>query len=188
MIRRTFLQGSAVAIAAMCAPLSAAVFTVDAVKKKIAVVSETAYETGYANAVSTRVDDVVILGSDNLENLHILSAVMKENGNAVFCGLVTHSDYALLHHVAVAQGAKMVSETAHIPSHKGISHTENSYAGISVKKAFDTFASTGSPQYGAALSSYHTLGSHNTLSVAKQIDFVSNHTTKNAFVSFVIKA
>lgn len=189
MIRRTFLQGSAVAVAAMCTPLSAAAFTVDAgKKKKIAVVSETTHETGYVNAVSTKVDDVVTLGSDRLENLHMLSAVMKENSGALFCGLVAHSDYALLHHVAAAHGAKIVSETAHIPSHKGVSHTENSFTGISVKKAFDSFASLKSNQYGTALSSYHTIGSHNTLPVAKHVNFVSNHTTKNAFVSFVIKA
>ncbi|WP_345974379.1 hypothetical protein [Sulfurimonas sp. HSL3-7] len=188
MIRRTFLQGSAAAVAAMCIPLSAAGFGIGSTKKKIAVVSEAAYETGYVNAVSTKVDDVVVLGSDRLKNLHILSAAMKENRGTLFCGLLVHSDFTLLHHVAAAHKAKIVSEAAHTPSHNGTSHTENSFASISVKKAFDTFSSIANGQYGTALSSYHTLGPHNTLSVAKQIDFVSNHTTKNAFVSFVIKA
>ena len=188
MIRRRFLQGSAAAVAAMFTPLSAVGFTADAAKKKIAVISEAADETGYVNAVSTKVDDVVVLGTDRLENLHLLSAAMKNNEGALFCGLVLPGDFALLHHVAAANGATIVSETAHTPSESGISHTENTFTGLSVKKAFDTFASLRADQYGAALSSYHTVGPYKTQSAAKQVRFVSNHTTKNAFVSFVINA
>ncbi len=188
MIRRRFLQGSAVAVAAMFTPLTAAGFSVDATQKKIAIVSEAAHETGYINAVANKIDDVIILGSDRLENLHLLSAVMEKNEGAVFFGLVAPSDYAILHHAAAANGAKIVSETAHTPSESGISHTENSFTRLSVKKAFDYFAPLNTDQYGITLSSYHTTGLHNTLSVAKHVNFVSHHASKNAFVSFVIKA
>jgi hypothetical protein len=188
MVRRRFIQGSAVALAALCTPLSALGFNTAAAKKKIAVVSEDAYETGYVNAVSTKVDEVVVLGADRLENLRILSAAIENNRGTVFCGLAVYGDYVLLHHVAAAHGATIVSETAHTPSQTGISHTENTYAGLSVKKAFDTFASLNADQYGSALSSYHTVSPRNTLSALKQVSFVSNHTTKNAFVSFVINA
>lgn len=192
VIRRNFLKSSAVAVAtaALYSPLSAAGFGDSANQKKIAIVSESAGETGYIHALAknNKMDDVIILGSDRLENLHTLSDVLEKNKGALICGLLENSDYALLNHAALSNGAKFVSETAHTPSNAGISHTENSFASMSLKKAFDQFSSLNTDQYGIALSSYHTTGAHNTVATSKQVDFVSDHTSKNAFVSFVLKA
>jgi len=190
MVRRDFLKNTALvaATAALYSPLSAADDT--AKQKIVAIVSESAYETGYISALEkgNKANEVIVLGSDNLNNMHILASVIASNKGATFCGLLAPSDHALLSQVAMSKGIPFVSEAAHTPSNTGISHTENTFAMMSVKKAFDQFASAHTDKYGMALSSYHTLGTHNTVATAKQTDFVSEHTAKNAFVSFVLKA
>lgn len=191
MIRRDFLKSSALvaATAALYSPLSAAGVE-ESYFKTIAIVSESAKETGYQNALSksNKVDDVIVLGSDRLENMHTLSALMQKNKGALLCGVLVPSDHALLSHVATANNAKFISEIAHTPLNSGTQHTENTFAHMSVKKVFDEFASLNTDKYGIAVSTYHTVGGHNTGATTKQTDFVSDHTTKNAFVSFVLKA
>lgn len=191
MIRRDFLKSSALvaATAALYSPLSAAVVE-DSYSKTIAIVSESAKETGYQNALSksNKVDDIIVLGSDRLENMHTLSALMQKNKGALLCGLLVPSDHALLSHVATANNAKFISEIAHTPLNSGTQHTENTFAKVSVKKAFDEFASLNTDKYGIAVATYQTVGGHNAGTITKQTDFVSDHTTKNAFVSFVLKA
>lgn len=190
MIRRNFLKGSAAATLALYSPLSAVGFDDSANQKKIAIVSQSAGETGYIHALkkSNKMDDVIILGSDLLKNLHTLSEVIEKNKGALLFGLLQNSDYALLSHASLSNGAKFVSETAHTPSDFGITHTENSFVSMSLKTAFHQFASLNSDQYGIALSSYHTTGAHKTMATSKQNNFVSQHTSKNTFVSFVLIA
>lgn len=192
MVRRDFLKNTALvaATAALYSPLSAANSDGNTNQKMIAIVSESAHETGYISALEKgdKVDEVIILGSDNLNNMHRLASALGSNKGATFCGLLAPSDHALLSQVAMSKGIPFVSEAAHIPSNTGISHTENTFAMMSVKKAFDQFASVNTDKYGMALSSYHTIGTHNTVAMAKQTDFTSDHTAKNAFVSFVLKA
>ena len=194
MIRRAFLKGSAATVATVvCAPLSAEGFISDSInQKKIAFVSEMAEDTGYINAVSKdnsrKVDDVVILGSDKLQNLMTFSEVMKKNKGAMICGLLEQSDYVLLHHIASLNGAKFISETTHTPSNIGIRHTENSFLKMSVKTAFEHFAEVNTHHYGMVLSSFHTLGLNTTITDVKQMSFVSDHTAKNTFVSFILNA
>lgn len=193
MIRRAFLKGSVAAVAAVCAPLSAEGFISDSSRqKKIAFVSKSAGETGYINALSNgnspKTDDIVLLGSDKLENLTTFSNVMEKNKGALICGLLEQSDYMLLHHIATSNGAKLIAETTHTPTDSGMRHTENSFLKMSVKKAFDQFVEVNTNHYGLALSSYHTLGVSTTSADAKQMSFVSNHTAKNAFVSFILNA
>ncbi|ADR35221.1 hypothetical protein Sulku_2562 (plasmid) [Sulfuricurvum kujiense DSM 16994] len=192
MVRRDFLKNSALvaATAALYSPLSAASSDDSTEKKIIAIVSESAHETGYISALEKgdKADEVIILGSDRLSTMHTLASAIENNKGSLFCGLLAPSDHALLNQVAMSKGIAFVSETAHTPSNTGISHTENTFAMLSVKKAFDQFASLNTDKYGAALSSYHTIGAHNTVATAKQTDFVSEHTAKNAFVSFVLKA
>lgn len=190
MVRRDFLKNTALvaATAALYSPLSAADDT--AKHKIVAVVSESARETGYENALAQRnkVDEVILLGSDHLKNMQILDSAISSNKGSTFCGLLAPSDHALLSQVVMANGSSFISETAHTPSDLGINHTENSFATLSVKKVFDQLSSLNTEQYGVLLSSYHTIGTHNTVATAKQIDFKSDHTAKNAFVSFVLKA
>jgi len=181
MVRRTFLKGSAVALSAICAPLSVFGAEDKSDVRMIGMVSESAGMTGYTDILSSKLDEMIVLGTDRLKNMNTLLL-------AIFCGLMEHSDYAILSHVASISRARVVSEVVHMPSNGVINHTENSFANVSVKKAFDSFASLDACQYGVALSSYHTTGLLNTHRVSKQIDFVSKHTTKNAFVSFIIKA
>ena len=193
MIRRAFLKGSVAAVAAVCAPLSAEGFISDSrSQKKIAFVSKTAGETGYINALSqghsTKTDDLIVLGSDKLQNLTTFSEVMKNNKGALICGLLEQSDYMLLHHIAAVNGAKFISETTHTPADQRTRHTENSFLTLSVKKAFDQFVDVHTNQYGMALSSYHALGLNTTVADAQHMSFVSNHTAKNAFVSFILNA
>lgn len=192
MIRRDFLKSSALvaATAALYSPLSAAGVEDTTYAKTIAIVSESAKETGYQNALSksNKADDIIVLGSDRLENMRTLSALMQKNKGALLCGVLVPSDHALLSHVATANNAKFISEIAHTPLSSGTQHTENTFANMSVKKAFDEFASLNTDKYGIAVSTYHMVGGHNTGTITKQTDFVSDHTTKNAFVSFVLKA
>ncbi|WP_295052478.1 hypothetical protein [Sulfuricurvum sp.] len=192
MVRRDFLKNTAfvAATAAMYSPLSAASSDESANQKIIAVVSESAHETGYVIALAkgNKVDEVIMLGSDNLKNMHTLASAISSNKGSTFFGLLAPSDHALLNQVAMSNGASFVSETAHTPSNIGVRHTENSFAVMSVKKVFDEFASANTDKYGMALSSYHTIGAHNTVAIAKQTDFASEHIAKNAFVSFVLKA
>lgn len=192
MVRRDFLKNSALvaATAALYSPLSAAGLSDSDEHKVIAIVSESANETGYKSALSNanKVDDLILLGSDKLENMRTLSAVMEKNKGTLFCGLLAPSDYAILSHVAIATNAKFISEIAHTPLNSGIQHTENTFAHMSVKKAFDEFAQVNADRYGIAVSAYHTIGTHNTRAMEKQTNFASDHTAKNAFVSFVLKA
>lgn len=193
MIRRAFLKGSVAAVAAVCAPLSAEGFITDTTRqKKIVFISEAAGETGYMSALSkdnsTKTDDIVLLGSDKLQNLTTFSEVMEKNKGALICGLLEQSDYMLLHHIAALHGAKFISETAHTPVDRGMRHTETSFLKLSVKKAFDQFVEVNTDQYGMALSSYHTIGLYTTADDAKEMSFVSHHTAKNAFVSFILNA
>lgn len=192
MIRRDFLKSSALvaATAALYSPLSAAEMEDTTYSRTIAIVSESAQETGYQSALSKsdKVDDVIVLGSDKLENMHTLSALMQKNKGTLLCGLLVPSDHALLSHVATVNNAKFISEIAHTPLNSGTQHTENTFAKMSVKKAFDEFASLNTDTYGIAVATYQTVGGHNAGTITKQTDFVSDHTTKNAFVSFVLKA
>lgn len=192
MVRRDFIKNTALvaATAALYSPLSAASLDANTKQKIIAIVSEAAHETGYKSALDqgNKVDDVIILGSDNLKNLHTMASAVQNNKGSVFCGLLVPSDHALLSQVAMSNGVSFVSETAHTPSNAGVQHTENTFAIMSVKKVFDQFAAISTDQYGMALSSYHTIGTHNTVSIEKLSNFVSDHTAKNAFVSFVLKA
>lgn len=192
MIRRDFLKNSALvaATAALYSPLSAAGVEDTTYSKTIAIVSESAKETGYQNALtnSNTVADIIVLGSDRLKNMLTLTDVIQKNKGALLCGLLVPSDHALLSHVVTANSAKIISEIAHTPLNTGTLHTESTFANMSAKKAFDEFASLNTDQYGLAVSTYHTVGGHNTGAATKQTDFVSDHTTKNAFVSFVLKA
>lgn len=192
MIRRDFLKNSALvaATAALYSPLSAAGLNDNDEYKVIAIVSESANETGYHSALSraNKVDDLILLGSDRLENMRILSTVMEQNKGTLLCGLLAPSDYALLNHAAIANNAKFISEIAHTPLNSGIQHTENTFAHMSVQKAFDEFAQVNADKYGIAVSAYHTIGGHSTVKTEKQTNFASDHTAKNAFVSFVLKA
>lgn len=192
MIRRDFIKNTTLvaATAALYSPLSAASLDDGANKKTIAIVSESAHETGYIRALEkgNKAVEIITLGSDNLNNMHRLASAIGSNKGVTFCGLLAPSDHALLSQVAMSKGISFISEAAHTPSHTGVSHTENSFAMMSVKKVFDQFASINTNKYGMALSSYHTIGSHNTVATEKQTNFASNHTAKNAFVSFVLKA
>lgn len=190
MIRRDFLKSSALvaATAALYSPLSASEDTAE--RKIIAIVSESAHDTGYISALEKgdKADEVIILGSDHLSTMHTLVSALENHQGSLLCGLLTPSDHAILTHVAASQGKRFVSEAAHIPSAEGVNHTENTFAMMSVKKAFDQFASLNTDQYGIALSSFHTIGAHNSVSTEKQSNFASDHTAKKAFVSFVLKA
>lgn len=192
MVRRDFIKNTALvaATAVIYSPLSAESLDSNAKQKIIAIVSEAAHETGYKSALDkgNKVDEVIILGADNLNNLHTMATAIKNNKGSVFCGLLVPSDHALLSQVAMSNGVSFVSETAHTPSSAGVHHTENTFAIMSVKKVFDQFAAISTDQYGMALSSYHTIGTHNTMSIDKQTNFASDHSAKNAFVSFVLKA
>lgn len=192
MVRRDFIKNTALvaATAAMYSPLSATSLDDSVNQKIIAIVSESANETGYISALEkgNKVDTVIILGSDNLKNLHTLSSAIENNNGSIFCGLLAPSDHALLNQAAMSNGASFISETAHTPSNTGVNHTEKTFAMMSVKKAFDQFAAINTDKYGKALSSYHTIGAHNTVATEKQTNFASDHTAKNAFVSFVLKA
>lgn len=88
---------------------------------------------------STKTDDLIVLGSDKLQNLTTFSEVMENNKGALICGLLEQSDYMLLHHMAALNGAKFISETTHTPADQRTRHTENSFLTLSVKKAFDQF-------------------------------------------------
>ena len=125
MVRRDFLKNSALvaATAALYSPLSAASSDDSTEKKIIAIVSESAHETGYISALEKgdKADEVIILGSDRLSTMHTLASAIENNKGSLFCGLLAPSD-------------------------------------------------------------------HDTVATAKQTDFVSEHTAKNAFVSFVLKA
>lgn len=190
MIRRDFLKNSALvaATAALYSPLSASEDT--AQRKIIAIVSESAHETGYISALekTDKADEVIILGSDHLNTMHTLTSAIDNNQGSLLCGLLTPSDHAILNHVAMTKGKGFISEAAHIPSAEGVNHTENTFAMMSVKKAFDQFNLINTDQYGIALSSFHTISTHNSVSTEKQSNFASDHTAKKAFVSFVLKA
>lgn len=192
MVRRDFIKNTALvaATAAIYSPLSAASLDTNAHQKIIAIVSEAAHETGYKSALEkgNKVDDVIILGSDSLKNLHTLAAAIQNNKSSMFCGVLVPSDHALLTQVAMSNGSSFVSETAHTPYNTGVNHTEHTFAMMSVEKVFDQFAAIPTDKYGMALSSYHTIGTHNTVATEKQTNFTSSHSAKNAFVSFVLKA
>ncbi|MDD3597307.1 twin-arginine translocation signal domain-containing protein [Sulfuricurvum sp.] len=192
MVRRDFLKNTALAAAtaAVYSPLSAATFGKEAQQKVIAIVSESAYETGYRSALEKggKADEVISLGTDGMNNLYTLTRAIENNPRAIFCGLLTPSDHVLLNHVAMTNSLSFVSEIAHTPVYSGIAHTESTFAMTSAKKAFDQFASLNTDQYGRVLCSYHTSGTYHTSAMAKQVDFVSDHASKNAFVSFVLKA
>lgn len=193
MIRRAFLKGSVAAVAAVCTPLSAEGFISDSSsQKKIALVSANARETGYINTLSKnnnpKIDDIITLGSDKLQNLTTVAEVIAHNQGALICGLLEQSDYLLLAHITASNGIKIIAETAHTPVEMGTRHTENSFLTMSVKKAFDQFADVNTDHYGMVLSSYHTLGLNTTVTDATHMSFVSNHTAKNAFVSFILNA
>lgn len=192
MVRRDFIKNTALVVAtgAIYSPLSAMSLDNSVNKKIIAIISESANDTGYKSALDkgNKVDDVIILGSDSLKNLHTLASAIQNNKGSMFCGLLVPSDHALLSQVAISDGATFISEIDHIPSNSGVNHTENRFAMMSAKTVFDELSAIPTDKYGIILSSYHTIGKHNTVKTEKQTNFASDHTVKNAFVSFILKA
>lgn len=192
MLRRDFLKHSALAgaTAALSSSLSASALGSDANTKKIAIVSQIADETDYVKALERfeNVERVVALGADRLENFNTIVSLIEENRGSVLFGMVEPSDYLLLNQVMGSFNAKWINETAHMPIDGGTRHSETSSARLSLKTAFSHLDPSVDHSYGHLISSYHAIGSHPSVSVSKEGDFLSSHAAKNPFVSFVIKA